>query len=224
MAEQLPQVSKLAGTLVEHQRHFEELLTAERQWVIYNAPAAIELFVSVVKRRDGGGLREQRKSKHAAAVLDIGDYTVDYDKSIVEKLGSGVPQILNLRRSEWASDVKFPDLRSGKKCYKASAVTFRRLVADEDILEWCQDNKKRRATLKEGIDIILATSWQQAIDLMPLAMPGEFFVDADRKRHAPFFRLGRDNYVYLDGVCLGQDWEWHAAWWFLVLEELPSAD
>lgn len=52
MPEQLPQVSKLAGTLTEHQRGFEILSTEDRQWVISNPKEAIGLFVGAVKNRD----------------------------------------------------------------------------------------------------------------------------------------------------------------------------
>jgi hypothetical protein len=49
MSEQ--QISKLAGTLVEHQRHFTRMPKEDRQWVIQNAEAAIGLFADAVKNR-----------------------------------------------------------------------------------------------------------------------------------------------------------------------------
>ena len=50
MSEQ--QISKLAGVLVEHQRHFGEMSTKDRQWVIQNTEVAIGLFAKAVKNRD----------------------------------------------------------------------------------------------------------------------------------------------------------------------------
>lgn len=51
MSEQLPQVSTLAGKLVEHQRWFEFLSSSNRQWAIANTVDAIGLFVKAVEDR-----------------------------------------------------------------------------------------------------------------------------------------------------------------------------
>lgn len=51
MSEQQNQISKLAGALTEHQRHFGAMATEDRQWVIRNTVAAIALFVEAVKLR-----------------------------------------------------------------------------------------------------------------------------------------------------------------------------
>ena len=61
MSEQQPQVSTMAGKLVEHQRHFEAMSTDERQWVITNTVAAIALFVTSVKNRVNGTVAEAKK-------------------------------------------------------------------------------------------------------------------------------------------------------------------
>lgn len=45
------QISMLAGKLTEFQRHFGEMSTDDRQWVIQNTGAAIGLFVDAVKNR-----------------------------------------------------------------------------------------------------------------------------------------------------------------------------
>lgn len=57
MPEQLPQVSKLAGALVEHQRGFEALSSVDRQWVIQNTTLAIALFVEAVKNYEPAGTK-----------------------------------------------------------------------------------------------------------------------------------------------------------------------
>lgn len=49
MAEQ--QNSKLAGVLVEHQRHFSALSTEDAQWTIQNTVDAIAIFCDAVKNR-----------------------------------------------------------------------------------------------------------------------------------------------------------------------------
>lgn len=45
------QLSKLAGVLVEHQKQFSILSTADRQWVIQNPKEAIRFFAGAVKNR-----------------------------------------------------------------------------------------------------------------------------------------------------------------------------
>ena len=49
MSEQ--QISKLTGSLVEHQRHFGQMSAEDRQWVIQNTTAAIALFAEAMKNR-----------------------------------------------------------------------------------------------------------------------------------------------------------------------------
>ena len=51
MGEQQKQISKLAGTLTEHQDYFGVMSIADRQWVIQNAKEAIGLFADAVKNR-----------------------------------------------------------------------------------------------------------------------------------------------------------------------------
>lgn len=53
MSEQQNQISKLAGALTEHQRHFSKMSTENRQWVIQNTEAAIGLFSDAVMNRVG---------------------------------------------------------------------------------------------------------------------------------------------------------------------------
>jgi hypothetical protein len=45
------QIPKLAGTLVEHQEHFDGLTTEEAQWVIFNPKEAIGIFKAGVRAR-----------------------------------------------------------------------------------------------------------------------------------------------------------------------------
>jgi hypothetical protein len=59
MSEQ--QIAKLAGALVEHQRHFDVMSTSDRQWVIQNTGAAIGLFAEAVGRRGNGIVSTPKK-------------------------------------------------------------------------------------------------------------------------------------------------------------------
>ena len=51
MTEQLPQVSKLAATIVEHQRLLEELDSEDRQWAIQFPKHSIGLFIKAMRNR-----------------------------------------------------------------------------------------------------------------------------------------------------------------------------
>ncbi len=51
MSEQQNQINVLAGALTTHQRHFVQMSTENRQWVIQNTEAAIDLFAEAVKNR-----------------------------------------------------------------------------------------------------------------------------------------------------------------------------
>lgn len=53
MSEQ--QIAKLAGALVEHQRHFGAMSKDDRQWVIQNTKDAIGIFANAVKKRGVNG-------------------------------------------------------------------------------------------------------------------------------------------------------------------------
>jgi len=61
MSEQQPQVSKMAGALVEHQRAFEVMPVGDRQWVITNTVAAIVLFAEAVRNRPISAVAEAKK-------------------------------------------------------------------------------------------------------------------------------------------------------------------
>ena len=90
------------------------------------------------------------------------------------------------------------------------------------ITEWCKDNKKIRATPKEGIDLALVNLRPKLDKVMPLAMAGQFFVDTLGRRNALYFCLFGDE-RYIDSVWLHPRAQWHDVyWWFLVLEDLPS--
>ncbi len=58
MSEQQNQISKLAGALTEYQRHFGKMSTGDRQWVIQNTEAAIDIFADAVKNR--GGIKAEK--------------------------------------------------------------------------------------------------------------------------------------------------------------------
>ena len=70
MSEQ--QISKLAGALVEHQRRFAALPTADAQWVIENTAAAIALFVAAVENRANGTLVQAKKLLKFLKTVSVG--------------------------------------------------------------------------------------------------------------------------------------------------------
>ena len=155
-------------------------------------------------------------------IIELGEFTVNYDETIAKKLkGIKDPKAIGWR-TDWATDEKFPDARKGTKLYKASAVHFGRLMPDEDVEQWCKDNKKIRATPKEGIDIANVSPRPKLDNVMPLALAGQFFVGANRDRRALYFyRLDAGRNLSFVWLIPGE--QWRAYWWFLVLEELPSA-
>ena len=155
-------------------------------------------------------------------VIELGEFTVNYDETMAEKIaGNADPKRIGWHNREWATDEKFPDTRTGKKRYKASAVHFGTLMPDKDVAQWCADNKKIRATPKEGIDLALVSPRPKLDKVMPLAIAGQFFVGGRGHRRALYFNLsGGERRLGL--VWLNPDERWSGRWWFLVLEELPS--
>ena len=160
--------------------------------------------------------------KNEPTIIELGEFEVNYDETIASKIaGNADPNRIGWHNREWATDEKFPDKRKGKKRFKASAVNFGKLMPDEDVAQWCKDNKKIRATPKEGIDLALVNPRPKLDKAMSLAMAGQFFVDAGDDRGALCFDLDGDERG-LSYVWLSPFGEWSGRWWFLVLEELPS--
>jgi len=162
------------------------------------------------------------EKKIEPSVVELGEFEANYGETIAEKLaGNTDPKRIGWHNRNWATDEKFPDARTGKKRYKASAVNFGRQMSEGGVAKWCADNKKTRATPREGIDLALESPRPKLDAVMPLALAGQFFVDADGRRHALCFDRdgGRRD---LDGVWLRMGGQWVDYWWFLVLEELPS--
>lgn len=176
----------------------------------------------------GVAVKEEPKveqPKLEPTIIELGEFEVNYDETIASKIaGNADPKRIGWHNCEWATDEKFPDKRKRKKRFKASAVNFGKLMPDDgegSVAQWCKDNKKIRATPKEGIDLALANPRPKLDKVMPLALAGQFFVDADGYRRALFFYLfGGER--HLSDVWLVPDEQWHGHWWFLVLEELPS--
>ena len=158
-------------------------------------------------------------------IIELGEVEFNYDETIAEKL-DGITDSKRIGwRTDWATDEKFPDVRKGKRRFKASAINFGRLMSDEgkgSIAEWCANNKKIRATPKEGIDLAKVSLRPKLDNVMPLALAGQFFVDQYGHRDALCFDRGGDE-RHLSRVWLGPSGLWDGRWWFLVLEELPSA-
>jgi len=165
------------------------------------------------------------KPKPDPTIIELGEVEVNYDETIAEKL-DGITDSKRIGwRTDWATDEKFPDVRKGKRRFKASAINFGRLMSDEgkgSIAEWCANNKKIRATPKEGIDLAKVSLRPKLDNVMPLALAGQFFVDQYGHRDALCFDRGGDE-RHLSRVWLGPSGLWDGRWWFLVLEELPSA-
>lgn len=155
-------------------------------------------------------------------VVELGEFDVNYDETIADKLTVITdPKKIGWVNKDWATDEKFPDARTGKKRFKASAVSFGRAMLEENVGRWCKDNKKVHATPKEGIDIARVSSRPKLDNVMPLALAGQFFVDARDRRHTLYFYCDSAE-RRLSSVWLGPDkGQWPGNWWFLVLEELP---
>ncbi len=63
------QIPKLAGTLVEHQEHFDGLTTEEAQWVIFNPKEAIGIFKAGVRTRVAAVTKKVDKT--VAKILEL---------------------------------------------------------------------------------------------------------------------------------------------------------
>src|SRR3989344_4191784 len=147
------------------------------------------------------------KPKLGPTIVELGEFEANYDETFAKKIAGN-------------ADPK----RTGKKRFKASAVNFGLLMPVEgkgSVAQWCKDNKKIRATPKEGIALALVNPRPKLDKVMPLALAGPFFVSAGGRRGALCFYLGGDDRG-LGGVWLLSYGQWRGGWWFLVLEELPS--
>ena len=180
-------------------------------------------FRKVIGHPDALPVPEEPKVE--PTVIELGEFEADYGPSIAEKLKDVTDSKCIGWRTDWATDEKFSDVRKGKKRFKASAVCFRKNMPQEgvgSVETWCKENKKILASPKEGIDLAKVSPRPKLDNVMPLAMAGQFFVDADRDRRALYFRRdGAERHLGLVWLNPGERWAGH--WWFLVLEELPSA-
>ncbi len=78
MSEQ--QVAKLAGAIVEHQRHFNSMSTDDRQWAIQNTVDAIKLFAESVGRRNSVIAQD------ATRVITLNETTIAVNLAATPKL------------------------------------------------------------------------------------------------------------------------------------------
>ena len=117
MSEQ--QISKLAGSLVEHQRYFSEMPTEDRQWTIQHTKDAIALFVEVVKNRERAT---------ALPASDTFRLTVDYGLSLEQMIAAG--------RYDWKNDEitakRFPIVGKGIVEFEARYFHFNRNISSEE--------------------------------------------------------------------------------------------
>ncbi len=153
-------------------------------------------------------------------IVELGEHLVHYDPTIAHKLDSDASECIYYER-QWVSDEMFPDVRTGSRRYKASAVRFGEVMHDDDVAAWCAANKKICAWPKEGIDIIPATPRPKLDEVMPLALAGQFFVGGDGVNNVLYFD-GDSKFRNLKFGWVGPKRLWGRGWWFLVLEEIPS--
>ena len=113
-------------------------------------------------------------------VVDLGEFEVNYDQTIVEKLAA-----LDRRRvfgsHRFITDEVFPDDRKGQKTWKASVVMFDQdIIAEVYLQEWASKNNKILARLKEGIDIVrsLLHPGVALMGAVPFVMAGQ--INANR--------------------------------------------
>ncbi len=66
-----PQIAELVDTIVRHQRHFDAMSNADRQWVINNPAAAIVAFVKVVRERVASKKELQTKPSAPKKLLHL---------------------------------------------------------------------------------------------------------------------------------------------------------
>ena len=164
--------------------------------------------------------KSAEEPKLRPTIVELGVHEFDYDMSIVNKLAAISDPKQIAWRTEWATDEKFPDDRTGKKRFKVSAVHFGQWMAHDAVEAWCAENKKILARGKEGIDLAAILPRPQMDNVMSLALAGQFFVGAYGNRRALYFsRLGDER--GLRDCWLGPVGLWRDFWWFLVLEELP---
>ena len=180
-------------------------------------------FRKVIGHPDALPIPEETKLE--PTIIELGEFEAEYDPSIAKKLkGITDAKCIGGWRTHLATDEKFPNSRKGKQRFKVSAVCFHKNMpqnGDGSVEEWCMDNKKILASPKEGIDLAKVSPRPKLDNVMPLALAGQFFVDASGSRNALYFNLDgglRDLYI----VWLDPDEQWDDDWWFLVLEELPS--
>ena len=146
-------------------------------------------------------------------------WEVDYDQSIAEKTAESERDSKSLAWvTDYASDAKFPDNRSGKRVVAGRIKYFNKSMGQDEIRQWAWDNNKILARPKELINFSRAFPRPALDNDMPLAAPGQFWTDADGDRR----------YLCLNHVDTGRglspEWlhpteEWPGYWGFLVLDK-----
>ncbi len=156
-------------------------------------------------------------------VVELGNFVVNYDQTMVQKLAVRDPKRIGWRQKFWCEDEQFPDTRTGQRAYRARAVLFGRPVTEEEVIEWCRRRNVQRATPKEGIDIALASPRPRLDHVMPLLLGGQHRVDPGDGWHRSWLRFNMDSrgerclvhwYLGRSTMHAGDMWE-------LILEEIP---
>ncbi len=137
MAEQLPQVSKMMGELVAHQKCFESLDTTARQWVIMNPKEAIARFVRSVASTPRAKLPQE---------LHLG---VDYDVPVVE-----LERACNFH--ERSVYVAFSHYGTGKHMRRFREFAFEDIIHTPEVLVYMAERKYRPASYLETLSFCRA--------------------------------------------------------------------
>src|SRR3989338_7154972 len=123
-------------------------------------------------------------------IVDLGVFELNRSETIAAKLAAITDPKALIYHTDWATDEKFPDTRTGKVRARASVVCFHRFMRQkgEDSVEaWCLKNKKVLALPKDGIDIAKVSPRPKLDNVMPLAMAGQLFVGVGGDRLALYF-------------------------------------
>lgn len=160
-------------------------------------------------------------------VVDLGEYEVDYDETVKEKLQSDKarPKLDSWEFTRYMDalyrGIFVPSETKGKVRYKASVVSFNVALSNQAVKEWCRQNRKVAAGMKEGIDIALTLPLLALGPVLPLLMFGECRWDRFEFMHTPCLRLsdGKDK-ISLVWERSVSETIWDKGWKFLVVEEV----
>jgi hypothetical protein len=153
-------------------------------------------------------------------IVELGEFQANYDLSMPEKLSAN-PKRIDWLHKECFNGKNFPTDRSGRKSFRAIAVTFSRLILDTELKSWCENNGKILAGPSEGVDLFLSWDGNAPNEVLPLMFPGHHGDDASGGRRFQYMHLA-ENKRHLDIITIEREQPLHTFWWFLVLEDVPK--